>query len=205
MKGLCCLLISGCAVGAGGSTIGEWRAKRVVESTACLETTPGVCDKTVVIGSDQPPRSFGGGIVAFSVPGYAYARTPGGSESAFALDGSYEYMRGRGPFAIGARVGVTLLLGQRHDWLVVPVTAMGYWGGAWGSVFAGLGYAPLAKVRSNGVDSMYAHDGVEALVGTRIILRETLGRLISLSPELRYQRVADSTLLSVFGSLGLHF
>ncbi|CAN5270774.1 hypothetical protein BH11MYX1_BH11MYX1_03640 [soil metagenome] len=205
MKWLYSLLLTGCAVGAGGSTIGEWRAKRVVESTACLETSPGVCGKTIEIGSEQPARSFGGGIVAFAVPGYAYGRTHGVSESAFVLDGSYEYMRGRGPFAIGARVGLTLLEGQHHSWIVMPVTALGYWGGAWGSLFAGVGYAPLAKVSALGVDSTYAHDGIEALVGTRIILRETLGVSISFSPELRYQLVGDSTLISALASLGLHF
>ncbi len=205
MRWLCGLALSGCAVGAGGSTIGEWRAKRVVESTACLETSPGVCGKTIEIGSEQPPRSFGGGIVEFAVPGYASARTHGVTEHAFVLDGSYEYMRGRGPFAIGARVGLTLVDGQHHSWIVMPVTAMGYWGGAWGALFAGVGYAPLAKVSAIGVDSMYAHDGVEALLGTRIILRETLGRSISFCPELRYQRVGDSTLLSAVGSLGLLF
>ncbi len=205
MKALACLLLSGCAIGAGGSSVGEWRAKRVVESTACLETSPGVCGKTVVIGSDQPPRSFGGGIFTFSAPGYARAETRGTSESAFVLDGSFEYLRGRGPFALGARLGLTLVDGQQHSWLVMPVTAMAYWGGAWGTVFAGVGYAPLAKVSAVGVSTTYEHDGIEALLGTRIILRETLGISISFSPEVRYQLVGDSTLISVVGSLGLHF
>lgn len=205
MKWLCSIVFTGCAVGAGGSTVGEWRAKRVVESTVCIETSPGVCAKTIEIGSEQPPRSFGGGIFTFAAPGYAHAQTHGMSESAFVLDGSYEYLRGRGPFAIGARVGLTLVDGQQHTWIVMPVTAMGYWGGAWGSLFAGVGYAPLAKVSAIGSDSTYEHDGVEALVGTRIILRDTLGRSISFSPELRYQLVGDSTLVSAVGSLGLHF
>ena len=187
-------VVSGCAIGAGGSAVGEWRAKRVVESTVCVEASPGVCAKTIAIGSDQPARSFGGGILTFADPGYVYARSHGSSESAFALDGSYEYMRGRGRFALGARVGLTLIDGTQHTWRVVPVTALGYYGGAWGALFGGLGYAPLASTSQSGMPTTYAHDGVEALVGTRIILKETLGRLISVSPELRYQRVGDASL-----------
>lgn len=92
--------------------------------------------------------------------GYTLAR--GTSESAFVLDGSFEYLRGRGRFALGARIGLTLVDGQQHSWLVMPVTAMAYWGGAWGTVFAGVGYAPLATVSAVGLSTTYEHDGVEA-------------------------------------------
>lgn len=198
---------AGCAVGAGGSLVGDWRPKHVVESTACIEieTTPGVCAKTIEIGSEQPARSFGGGVLAFAVPGYASARTSGSTESAFVLDGSYEYMRGRGAFALAGRVGLSLIDGSRHTWTVLPVTLLAHYGGAWGSVFAGLGYSPLVTERHTGAMTSYLHDGVEGLVGTRIILRESLGRYITASPELRYQRAGDFAILALTFNLGLHF
>ena len=196
--------LSACAVGAGGTTVGEWRPKRVVDSTACIATGPDSCGKVIEIGSEQPARSFGGGVVAFAVPGYAQARATGASESAFVLDGSYEYLRGRGRFALACRVGLSLIDGSQHSWIAMPVTAIGHAGGAWGSVFAGVGYAPLLTERHAGARATYLHDGVEGLLGTRIILRETLGRYITVSPELRYQLAGDATIVSLTANLGLH-
>lgn len=193
-----------CVVGAGGTTVGEWRPKRVVDSTACIATGPDTCGRVIEIGSEQPARSFGGGLFAFAVPGYAQARTGGAHESAFVLDGSYEYLRGRGRFALAGRVGLSMIDGSQHSWIAMPVTAIGHVGGAWGSVFAGLGYAPLLTETHTGAPTTYLHDGVEALIGTRIILRESLGRYITVSPELRYQLAGDATIVSLTANLGLH-
>ena len=199
------LALAGCAVGAGGTTVGEWRPKRTVESTACIERRPGVCDTVVEIGTDEPSRSFGGGVFSFAVPGYAHATTGSTGESAFVLDGSYEYLRGRGPFALAGRVGLSLIDGSVHSWVVMPVTALAYYGGGWGSVFAGLGYAPLVAASQAHLPTAYLHDGISALIGTRLILTESLGRYITVSPELRYQRAGDSTILALTANLGLHF
>ena len=197
--------LSACAVGASGSTVGEWRPKRVVESTACIETGPGVCGKVIEIGSEEPARSFAGGVFTFAAPGYARARANGALEHAFVVDGSYEYLRGRGRFALAGRVGLSLIDGSQHSWIVMPVTAIGHVGGAWGSVFAGVGYAPLATETHAGAHATYLHNGVEALLGTRIILRESLGRYLTASPELRYQLAGDANILSLTANLGLHF
>ena len=196
--------ISACAVGAGGSIVGEWRPRRVVESTACIESTPGACARVVEIGSIQPARSFGGGVVTFAAPGYAQIRSGGTVEHAFALDGSYEYLRGRGRFALAGRVGATLVLASDKSRVVVPVTLLGHVGGGWGSVFAGIGYAPLARTTRDGTGT-YSHDGIEALVGTRIVLKTSLGVHITVSPELRYQRVGGATITALMANLGLHF
>jgi hypothetical protein len=198
------LLLPACAVGAGSTTVGEWRPKRVVESEACIATGPDTCGKVIQIGREDPARSFAGGIFAFSVPGYAHASTNGAGESAFVLDGSYEYLRGRGAVALGGRVGLSLVDGSQHTWVVMPVTAMAHVGGSWGSVFAGVGYAPLVSASRTGMPTSYLHDGVEGLVGTELVLRETLGRYITVSPELRYQRAGDTTILAVTANLGLH-
>ena len=200
------LALPGCAVGAGGSVVGQWRARRVVESTACIETAPGVCGKVIEIGSDQPARSFGGGVFAFSVPGYAQARTAGMVEHAFVLGGSYEYLRGRSNFALGGRIDLSLTAASGHSWIAMPVLAVGHAGAAWGSVFVGLGYAPLLTERHTGAATTSLHDGVAALAGTRIILRgDALARHITVSPELHYQRAGAATILSLTADLGLHF
>lgn len=206
MKWLVLLVaISGCAVGAGGSAVGVYRAKRVVDTTACIESSPGVCAKTIDIGTDQPARSFGGGIFTFSAPGYARISGNGMAENAFVLDGSYEYLRGRGGFAVGGRVGLTLLDGAQHSWLTLPVTAMGYYGGRWGSLYAGAGYAPLVAVSAANMPTVNEHDGVEGLFGTRIYLSNSLGRFMSVSPEVRYQRAGGASILSSVVSLCVHF
>lgn len=205
MKWLAILLLSGCAVGAGGSNVGAFRPKRVIETTACVESSPGVCGKTIDIGNDQPERSFGGGIFSFTVPGYAHVQGTGISESAFVLDNSYEYFRGRGHFAVGGRVGITLIDGQHHGWIVLPVTAMGYYGGGWGNLYAGVGYSPLAVTSGDNMPKTASYDGVQGLLGLRLNLTESLGRYITFAPELRYQRVDGASIITSVGSLCLHF
>lgn len=213
---LAALAASGCAIGAGSSNVGQWRPRRVIDSTACIQTPTGDCSRTVIIGRDLPARSFGGGLFAFGNAGYAQRRDGDAVTHGALIDGYYEYFRGRGRFAVGARVGATVGVGfERRMLFLVPVTAIAHAGGAWGEVYAGAGYAPIATESivpedPDDPDAMtppatWHHDSVHALVGTRVILRQTYERSISVDPELRVQRFGGSTLYSLTANLGLHF
>lgn len=210
---LIAMAASGCAVGAGASNVGQFRPRRVVDSTVCIQAPTGDCAQTVIIGRDLPARSFGGGVFAFGSAGYAQRRDGDAVSHGALIDGYYEYFRGRGRFALGARIGATVGVGFESRLLFsVPVTAVAHVGGGWGEVYLGAGYAPIATetVLPDDPDAMappatWHHDSVHALVGTRVILRTTYERSISVSPELRLQRFGGSTLASITANLGLHF
>lgn len=210
---LLALAASGCAVAAGASNIGQFRPRRVVDSTVCLQAPTGDCGKTIVIGRDVPARSFGGGLFAFGSSGYAQRRDGDAVTHGAVIDGFYEYFRGRGRFAVGARVGATVGVGFDSRLLFsVPVTAVAHVGGGWGEVYLGAGYAPIATetVVPDDPEAMtppatWHHDSVHALVGTRVILRQTYERSITVAPELRAQRFGGSTIYNLSANLGLHF
>lgn len=210
---LVALAASGCAVAAGSTKIGQWRAHRVIDSTACLQAPTGGCIRTVAIGRDVPARSFGGGLFAFGNSGYAQLRRDDDVSHGALIDGYYEYFRGRGRFALGGRLGATFGVGfDEHLLFLMPVTVVAHAGGRWGEGYVGVGYAPIATSTdtSGGPDvtpppATWYHDSFHALIGTRVLLRETYTRAISVNPELRAQTFADGVLVSVTANLGLHF
>lgn len=210
---LATLALGGCAVAAGSSRIGQWRARRAVDSTACLQTPDGRCARTVVIGRDLPARSFGGGLFAFGSSGYGQRRRGDAVTHGAVIDGYYEYFRGRGRLALGGRVGASVGVGFGDRLLfTVPVSVVGYAGGAWGAAYLGVGYSPVATETdtSGGPDvpappATWHHDSVHALLGTRVMLRETYAQAIDVNPELRAQRLGGSTVISLTANFGLHF
>lgn len=210
---LAALAVTGCAVSAGSANVGQWRARRVVDSTACLQTPDGRCARTVTIGRDLPARTFGGGRFAFGNSGYAQRRRDGAVTHGAFIDGYYEYFRGRGRFAVGGRVGATVGVGfASHLLFLVPVTAMAHAGGAWGSAYVGVGYAPVATESEVPADpeamappATWHHDSAHALLGARILLRQTYSQSLDVNPELRVQTLGGSTLISLTANLGLHF
>ena len=108
---LACLALAtqcGCAVSAGSVNVGQWRAKRQVDTSVCFEAPSGSCKKTLEVGRESPTRSFGGGIVAWFNPGYLRASRAGEVTQAAAFNSSIEYLRGRGGFALGGRLGANL-------------------------------------------------------------------------------------------------
>ena len=49
------------------------------------------------------------------------------------------------------------------------------------------------------------HDSAHALLGARVLLRQTYSQSLDVNPELRVQTLGGSTLISLTANLGLHF
>lgn len=223
MRLVALVALTGCAVGGSSSVVGRWRARRVVDSTACLRTSQapgapaggaGTCDKLITIGRDLPARRFSSLSFAFASPGYMQQRGDGYVGHGVALNSYFEYVRGRGRFAIGGRVGglVGNGFGDRLYFLV-PVSVVAHAGGLWGSVYAGGGYSPLAVEQqyvgegemSMTLPAVYHNDSWHVFGGTRFWVTRTLERGLSFNPELRVDGFAGSTLTSLTANIGLHF
>ena len=215
-RALVLLALSGCAVGGSSSMVGRWRARRIVDSTACVQTqAPGAgCEKLITIGRDLPARRFSSLMFVFPASGYMQQRGGGEVEHGAAFDSYFEYVRGRGRFALGARIGAEAATGFGDKlYFLAPVSVVGHAGGLWGSVYVGGGYAPVAlqqqyvgegEMRTT-LPAEYHHNSVHAFAGTRFWLRRTLERGLSFNPELRVQTFGDATLTSLSGNIGLHF
>ena len=208
---LLCLLVSGCAVGGSSSMVGRWRARRIIDSTACVQTqAPGAaCEKLISIGRDLPARKFSSLMFTFPATGYVQRREGGDVGHGVLFDSYFEYVRGRGMFAIGGRVGAEVGNGFGKKILFsTPVTLIAHAGGLWGSVYVGAGYSPIATESLAGEmppPETWYHDSVHAVAGTRFWMSRTLERGLSFNPELRVQTFGDSTLVSLSGNIGLHF
>jgi hypothetical protein len=215
-RALVLFALSGCAVGGSSSMVGRWKARRIVDSTACLQSqAPGAkagCQKEITIGRDLPARRFQSLMFMFFAPGYIQQRDGDKVGHAFAIDSHFEYLRGKGGFAWGVRLGADIASGfEDHLYFMMPVSAVAHVGGLWGSVYAGAGYSPIALSQHYDGDmktpsevSYYA-DSVHAFVGTRFWLRRDLERGLSFDPEFKVQRFDGTMLLSVTGNIGLHF
>jgi hypothetical protein len=209
-------LVSGCTVGGSSSVVGRWRARRIVDSTACVENNApgGGCDKVIAIGRDIPARRFTSLTFTFPATGYMQQRGGGKVEHGLVLASYFEYLRGRGGFALGARLGAHVGNGFGDKlYFMMPISVLAHAGGMWGSVYAGVGYSPVAAEQQyvgSGDDRMvlpgvFHHDSVHAFAGTRFWLRRTLERGLSANPELRIERFGGATLTSLTGNIGLHF
>ncbi len=215
-RALVLLALSGCAVGGSSSMVGRWRARRIVDSTACVQIqAPGAgCEKLITIGRDLPARRFSSLMFVFPASGYMQQRGDGEVGHGVAFDSYFEYVRGRGRFAHGARVGAETANGFGDKiYFLMPVSVVGHVGGLWGSVYVGGGYSPVAiqqqyvgegEMRMT-LPAEYHHNSVHAFAGTRFWLRRTLERGLSFNPEFRIQTFGDSTLTSLSGNIGLHF
>jgi len=212
---VCALLASGCAVGGSSSVVGRWRARRVVDSTACLQSQApgGGCEKLITIGRDLPARRFSSLSFVFPATGYMQARTAGEVGHGVAFDSYFEYVRGRGGLALGARVGAEVGNGFGNRlFFLTPVSVVGHAGGLWGSVYAGAGYSPAAAEQQyTGNEAMptlpatWHHNSVHVFAGTRFWLRRTLERGFSFNPELRLESFGAATLASLTVNTGIHF
>lgn len=189
---------AGCAMSGGTATVGIWRPQRVVDTQVCIESSPGVCGKTLEVGRDVPARSFAGGMFGWFNPGYAFVS---GSDvrHRFVLNSQFDYLRGRGSFALGGRLGGNVAFGRTNLLFTVPVSMLGYWGNPAASVYAGGGYTPYASE-----EGMRLH-GPHLLAGTRILLRTGRAFRMSTSAEVSRQYLGDLTVTSSTMNIGLHF
>jgi hypothetical protein len=212
---LCALLASGCAFGGSSSVVGRWRARRIVDSTACVQSQApgGGCEKLITIGRDLPARRFSSLSLVFPATGYMQARDGGKVGHGVVLNSYFEYVRGRGGFALGARVGAEVGdgFGSRLFFLT-PVSVVAHAGGLWGSVYAGAGYSPVTTEQQYTGDkamptlpATWHHNSVHVFAGTRFWLRRTLERGLSFNPELRLETFGTSTLVSLTANIGIHF
>lgn len=205
-RALLAMFASGCAVGSSSTVVGRWRARRVVDSTACVQIRApgGGCAKQIVIGRDVPARSYTSILVATAVLGYAYGRHDGKNDSSVALDNYVELGWGWGRYALALRLGADFNLGlDNHNLFKLPATLIAHVGDDWGSLYAGAGYVPVAyevefvdDTINMASDAHVRLNGVRALAGSRIRLRSSLERLISVNPELKVERVSEYTLVS---------
>lgn len=190
---------AGCAISSNTMLVGSAREHRDVDTIVCVETRPGICDRTVEVGRVTPARSFGGGGVVVPI-GYAHVR--GAPDSARLAAGIHaEYLRGRGGLAIGGRAGLNGFVGDSERMWSVPLTALGYWGVPAFSLFAGGGYTPLARVEG----SMDFLHGPNVLAGARfIVLSAASGERATASVELSYTALGELDIITATFGLGLH-
>jgi hypothetical protein len=190
---------SGCAISGGTANVGIWRPQRVVDTTVCIEESPGVCAKTVDVGRDVPARRFAGGMFAWFNPGYMHVR---GSDAPhrFALSSHYDYLRGRGAFAIGGRVGADVAFGAERLMFTFPTSVVGYWGLPRISFYAGAGYT-----YATGEPMQASPHGIHVLAGSRIVMRKNRSSRVSLSLETYRTYFRELTATSVTSNIGVHF
>lgn len=201
------LASSGCAIGAGASNVGQYRARRVIDSTVCIQAAGDGCSRSVEVGRDVPARSFGGGIAGLWSTGYLQRRKGSAVGHGIVTENYYEYFRGRGGFALGGRIGIDVARGFESRWLVLaPLTLLAHAGWQWGSLYAGAGYSPLAmeKTTAEPQRSTYHADSAHALLGTRLVLREASYRFVTVNPELRYHVFGGSALIGFTANFGYH-
>lgn len=198
------LAVSGCAIGAGTSTVGIWRPQRVVDTQVCVQEKPGTCTRSVEVARDIPARSFGGGVFAWFNPGYLRLGGDAGSRSMFVADSHYEYLRGRGGVAVGGRIGANMALGSDRSLLTVPVTVVGHWGYPRVSVYAGVGYTPYARLRMDG-DPATTLRGFHMLAGARALLRANRSSRMTTSIDLFQYFLQGVVATSATTAICLHF
>ena len=202
---------AGCAVSAGTVNVGVWRAKREIDTKVCLEAASGGCAKTLEVGRDSPTRSFGGGMLSLFNPGYLRARRSDGTVTqGVAFSSSLEYLRGRGGFALGGRLGANLgsnFASQgRTNFFSMPFSVLGYWGYPLWSIYAGGGYTAYASAKTTMGDTSRTETlrGFHFVGGARVVLRSARSYRLSTSAELQQQYLGDTGLMTITGNLGLH-
>lgn len=195
---------SGCAIGAGTSTVGIWRPKRVVDTNVCIEDAPGHCARTVEVARDLPERSFGGGLLSWFNPGYMRVSGESGADR-FALDSHYEYLRGRGGLGAGLRIGANIALGGGTALYTFPVTLVGHWGYERFSLYAGPGYTPYSTETTGmaGAPST-ERQGFHVLAGGRVLLKEARLGKITFSTDVFRQYLDGVVATSVTAGFGIH-
>jgi len=198
---------SGCAIGAGTSTVGIWRPKRVVDTEVCIEETPGRCARTTLVARDVPARSFGGGLVSWFNPGYVQVRGSDGGAHRFALDSHVEYLRGRGAFALGVRVGANIGFGLHDLLFAMPVSVVGHWGYPRFSLYGGTGYTPYAVDRVTVADTSMSTrlHGFHVMGGGRVLLRAGRANQMTAGIDVFRQYLGGVVATSATAAIGLHF
>ncbi len=210
---ICLVAASGCAIGAGTSTVGIWRPHREVDTEVCFEAkspdndSGGSCARTVEVARDIPARSFGGGLIAWFNPGFVHVENSDGAPNRFALDSHYEYLRGRGPYALGVRVGANLGISLHSLLFTVPVSVVAHWGYPRFSLYGGTGYTPYASDSATVNDQKMSRDlhGFHVMGGGRVLLKAQRSTQMTLSVDVFRQYLQGVVATSATTAIGLHF
>jgi len=200
----------GCAVSAGSVNVGQWRPYRQVDTSVCVEAAPGVCQKTLEVGRDSPTRSFGGAMVSWFNPGYLRVSRAGQVTQGAAFNSSVEYLRGRGGFALGGRLGANLASNfasqGRKNFFSIPLSGLVYWGYPLWNIYAGGGYTAYASAKTTTGDTASTETlhGLHLLGGARVVLKNARNYRVSTSAELEQQYLGDTAMMTITGNVGVH-
>jgi hypothetical protein len=199
--------LAGCTVGAGTSTVGIWRPKRVVDTDVCIQDGGEQCTRTVQVARDLPERSFGGGLFSWFNPGYMRVSGAAMGTDRFAIDSHYEYLRGRGGLGLGVRLGANIAVGSGAIMYAMPVTLVGHWGFERFSLYAGPGYTPYAADKVNTTGNMTTEidrRGFHVMAGARVLLKAGRRFQLTSSVDVFRQYLDDVVATSVTAAFGIH-
>ena len=204
-------LPAGCALsnGSGATGVGRWRAHRDVDTIVCVEdpAAPGKCAQTFVVGRELPTRSFGGGTFSAFNTGYLRAHRPGGLAEGLTLDNSFEYLRGRGGFAVGGRIGANIgfTTDLKTTYFTLPLSVLGHWGYPQWNVYAGGGVTPYAreKLPAGEASTRRTLSGFHLLGGARVVVRRARVFQTSVGAEVGRQWLGDVGLTTITANIGV--
>ena len=173
--------IAACSVGAGSSYVGQWRAREQVEFNTCLEDESGQCSDRRQVVSHIPERKFWGVHMVFPAVGVSFVDIDGQRETKFRMELSGEFLKGRGNFAAGGRIGGVIDAGEKATISAPMMMAMGHIGliprlAAYG----GVGMSPYNSFQeyANGEPvgpALTSHLGFRGLAGLQLVLTQTQG------------------------------
>lgn len=137
------LLTCGCSMGFGSAYVGQWRPRQEVVFKACLEDAAGRCIEEKEIVRHVPARRFSGVILPYASMGASFVTHEGRTTPRFRIEPSFEYLRGRGPFAWGIRIGGVFDVNAATS--VPAMFALHYSLGEHLGVYGALGPIPYAR------------------------------------------------------------
>jgi len=150
----------GCAIGWGSAFVGEWRARKEIDYRACLEDDRGQCIQRRETTKHLPARAFTGAVLGFPMTmGGAIVRQGGVTSTKLRLEPTLEILRGRGPWALGVRVGAALDI-DNPPVAMFPVTLHGHYAFTENfNAYGGAGWVPFSF-----------HKDEQSIIGARALL-----------------------------------
>lgn len=207
MRVLLLLVVGGCALGGGTTTVGIWKPKHVVDTSVEI-AEPDRAPRTVEVARDYPERSFGGALVTMFNPGVLHVGGMPNATNLMAFSNNLEYLRGRGGFALGLRVGGDFNIGLHDLVLDVPVNLLAHAGDDNWSLYGGPGFTWMEHEHSVGsmVATTDTYTGFNVTAGGRVLLRESRAYRLSANVDVTRHWLSDGvSATSATAGLGAHF
>ena len=162
---------SACGFGVGSAYVGQWRAHEEVAFEVCIEDEQARCKATKQVKRQVPERSFWGLTLDIPSMGASFNNIDGVSSRAFRVEPSIGFLKGRGRWALGGRIGVLVNASDR-SLVSVPFMALGHLNLSQRfSVYGGAGISPYSSLGSAQEDgpSSVTHTAGRALAGLQIV------------------------------------